>query len=1113
MTVTYSSLIAEAKSLLASCASEIEALVGISLPPRASGSGIISTRLSHEVLRAGVRLSNRLAIISGLIAHTRLRCLAASLRAAFLEAANGEVDGLEEDIREASSLIRQSAQALELLPGYGEMLRPSGRVLRPPISREVSVQDICSRLAGESRVRLVPFDGRFLGENKEGIFRLSVQKKRADDSRAEGKWLSLVYFDAGSMGENGPLGLAETANALVSLIARGELLRYGGISMSYAALNGLNAILPCYGIVLTREDPSIALASRLPASRLLKIISSPDKAFLPEPGAGGPEAKAFSLYATEEDEDYLAINEEAPSAVPEPTQKIQAPKQATPSELVSPPQQEVRTHNPPTVAEAKQKAMPQAARPDPNALDSELPAGIVFPEMHETEDEGFHIDDFRIEDIQGEAKAGGSGAKIEAERENGSDEMAALLGSTAEDHDYRTQEGSEAHSAHDDYSQASSFSAPGVDYSHEADHRESKTRGSVKEARIEITHDMRIRLPISVKMMSIISLLILVALGTMIALASYFFRQEIRNQVAEASLQISQVIRQKFEYDFIAVSDKAYRLIQGYISRSRGLDQNALTALKAELYQGENEVLFAAAYPEGGGEAIAELANINALADFRMDEKTIMTAIAGRRKEIEAAVRGDALCMNISVLFREPCVLAAWSYQVEGQAGALVVIFNSRERLQESVEAQKKSIRQQQLISLEGEIIAHPDSNVVIQAQDVSNLDFFKDLQKSQANIGQFRYRDESGLYYSATYSKLQGIGAWVLSAVEEKRAFEAVANVQRNNILLAIMVIAAAILLVYFYSKSLVVPIRALVGAARRIEAGQFELSLRARAHDELGLLTETFVNMGHGLAERERLKDTFGKFVNKEIAEQAQRGTLKLGGERKHATIFFSDIRGFTSISERLEPEEVVDFLNKYMTRMVKCVNATGGVVDKYIGDAIMAVWGVPPIEGVSDAESAVNAALMMRKELIEFNLDRGGPRSPIIRIGCGLNSGPVIAGQIGSNERMEYTVIGDSVNLASRIEALNKPFGTDILVSQDTYTLVKSVFRMEKMKPIVVKGKSEPQSIYAVLGRIDDPYCPRNLAEIQSLLGLEHKDLSKVNVDEEEVKYKIADEGAAH
>jgi len=318
--------------------------------------------------------------------------------------------------------------------------------------------------------------------------------------------------------------------------------------------------------------------------------------------------------------------------------------------------------------------------------------------------------------------------------------------------------------------------------------------------------------------------------------------------------------------------------------------------------------------------------------------------------------------------------------------------------------------------------------------------------------------------------------------------------------------VLTIVVLIVFFFGQSITTPIIRLVGATKRIKEGQYRVNIKPVSRDEIGELTASFIEMGKGLEEREKMKDAFGKFVNKEIAEQVLKGELKLGGERKNAVVFFSDIRSFTAISERLEPEEVVEFLNEYMTRMVQCVNATFGVVDKFIGDAIMAIWGTPLSHG-NDTENAVNAALMMRRELIEYNKDRGGERKPIIRIGCGINSGPVLAGQIGSNDRMEYTVIGDTVNLASRVEALNKPFGTDILVTEESFDAVREIFRVEPMQKIKVKGKEEPQQIFAVLGRIDDPESPKTLDELRILLGIETRGpVTELISEKEEVKYEI-------
>ena len=349
-----------------------------------------------------------------------------------------------------------------------------------------------------------------------------------------------------------------------------------------------------------------------------------------------------------------------------------------------------------------------------------------------------------------------------------------------------------------------------------------------------------------------------------------------------------------------------------------------------------------------------------------------------------------------------------------------------------------------------------------------------------------------------------------VISYVKEDIAFAMVYKIQRIVMWLTGLVLSASLLANYFFSRSLSNPIMKLTDASHQIQDGHYDIEISSVSHDEIGELTDSFKEMAHGLAERESIKTAFGKFVNKQIAELVMHNEIKLGGERKDVVVFFSDIRSFTSISESLEPEDVVEFLNQYMTRMVHCITKAKGVVDKYIGDAIMAVWGAPLSSG-NDAFNAVNAALMMRDELIEFNMGRGDDKRPAIRIGCGIHCGPVLAGQIGSEDRMEYTVIGDTVNIASRIESLNKFFATDILISEETAERIKDKFRVVPMRKIKVKGKSDPLQIYAVLGRYANFDAPKNIKELRKLIGTE-KMFRESGGDgqnpEEEVKYEILD-----
>ena len=223
----------------------------------------------------------------------------------------------------------------------------------------------------------------------------------------------------------------------------------------------------------------------------------------------------------------------------------------------------------------------------------------------------------------------------------------------------------------------------------------------------------------------------------------------------------------------------------------------------------------------------------------------------------------------------------------------------------------------------------------------------------------------------------------------------------------------------------------------------------------------------------EKRKMKKLFGQYVSKDVYEQlvANPALARLGGQRREMSVLFSDIRGFTTFSEKGQPEDIVHMLNEYFTRMVAIVFRHKGTVDKFVGDMVMALFGAP-VEDPEHAEHAVAAALEMLEELRKLNLKWAAEGRPNLDIGIGVNTGPMIAGNIGSDEIMSYTVIGDAVNLGSRLESLNKNYGTRIIISDATRSSLTGPYTFKPLGDVVVKGKSEAIAIFEVTGREGAP-----------------------------------------
>ncbi len=609
------------------------------------------------------------------------------------------------------------------------------------------------------------------------------------------------------------------------------------------------------------------------------------------------------------------------------------------------------------------------------------------------------------------------------------------------------------------------------------------------------TKSKRVKYPLVVKLIGIVSIIVVVSMATITGLSSYFFSENSRAQAEESNLTMSQVLASQVEAKVNAVLSSALSLLD--VLRESGGSRALEKTTVADYFDRNVEIAYLAVPGK------REVVNQKFFTANELESRLVAPFLKSRADLIERARGGETLVCNASVSMGIPAAALFAPYRDLGTRNAMIVLF-STEELEKMVRTSSTALSY--VVGYDGSLIVHPDFDLVKGGVSYADKELVRRLLTSPADNMLIRYRDTDKREYLGAFRKLSVGSLAVTTSTPTALVYKAADDLTRRNLYLTGAVLLVSILAVWFFARSMSRPVLKLVKASSLIEGGHFELDMKSETRDELGLLTESFVQMGRGLAERERVKETFGKFVNKTIAEQALKGRLELGGTRKTATIFFADIRSFTAISEKLSPEAVVEFLNDYMTRMVTCIDKTGGVVDKFIGDAIMGVWGAPASAGSpkEDALAAIRAMLMMRYALLDFNAGRGSEDRPLIHNGCGVNTGPCIAGQIGSVERMEYTVIGDAVNLASRIEALNKPFGTDILISEYTFDLVKDEVIVEAMPAIKVKGKADPLTIYAVI-KLKGGEGPETLAELRAFLGIVPPGKT-VDVDKEEVKYEI-------
>jgi class 3 adenylate cyclase len=326
-------------------------------------------------------------------------------------------------------------------------------------------------------------------------------------------------------------------------------------------------------------------------------------------------------------------------------------------------------------------------------------------------------------------------------------------------------------------------------------------------------------------------------------------------------------------------------------------------------------------------------------------------------------------------------------------------------------------------------------------------------------------YRNQSGTWISAFAPIVDGTGR-TIAVLDVDYAIDIyldrLRELERSVLLASLAGGLGALLCGLLFARYLTHPISALTAGVGRVAAGDLSRALPVRSRDEIGRLTEAFNQMLDGLRQRDFIRNTFGRYVSPEVAKallESPEG-LRLGGEKHEVTVLMSDLRGYTQFAERGDPARVMDVLNGYLARMAEVVIAHGGTVNEFIGDAVFAIFGAP-IAHTDHAERAAAAAIAMQSAMVEINLAHAARGLPRFEMGIGINTGEAVVGNIGSEQRAKYTVVGNAVNVAARVES--STVGGQIFVSAATYEKVRELAEVTGPVPVQVKGVSEPLLLY--------------------------------------------------
>jgi adenylate cyclase len=582
----------------------------------------------------------------------------------------------------------------------------------------------------------------------------------------------------------------------------------------------------------------------------------------------------------------------------------------------------------------------------------------------------------------------------------------------------------------------------------------------------------KIRLTIGIKLNAIVvGLQILTTIG-IVSIATYLFSEEFPGLLRKSNLDAASLLAGRVRSEVLLVADRMRS--SGLASLEQFKSEDHRLSFLEELI-GADDQLFAIGLYEFKRESdyVVRWRAINRNSKNRiersaideLDRRNLIGWDTVRKGEVDfvaSALKDGRPTIRIAVPFLE---------KSKGNFSHFLVADLYQERL--SALFRESSAFSAYLLDANGRVLASTDPQRFRLGLAADGA-ILNRLQGDLSGVGQFDYVDNESRFQIASVQSVGFANLKVVTQAPTERIEVAKLRLYRRSGLLAALIVSFAVWLAVLFSSHVKLSINRLAEAARKVTHGDFFVKIPIKTPhplfegDEIEQVSRAFNEMVGGLQERNRVKSAFSKLHGQRLADKMISGNLKLGGERRECVVFFSDIRGFTPLSEKMDPEHVVALLNRYFSAMIGVIEKNGGIITGFQGDSIMAVWGLH--EPVADCvDRAISTCLEMRKTLASFNGDLISEGRQPLFIGMSLHHGPVVAGMVGSESRMSYSAIGDTTNTASRIESATKEFGTDLLVSDTVLQLARSRYLVE-MVEAKLKGKRKPVIMFKILGFTD-------------------------------------------